>query len=340
MLDGFGKVNDSVPIQHTADTSETTTNLIDFLMSQKASGLRNGCEIGYSDETKIRGLYATKAFKKGEIIFKIPSDLALAVSNPDLGGSDTPNVAYAGRNFMDMYTNHPVASKNWAPYLDSLPTKDEHFDATPDFFTDEEIEALEFPRAIEGAKTRLNDIAEVCAKYDLDFHELQFATWMVSSRTFQISIDAGGPTPDGDQLVSKPSKTIRVLIPFIDMINHSSDNANSGIHIIDPEKDEAWFSIRATRPIKSGKEIVMSYGSGYDTSYHLLQNYGFVPEENQIDTVMLKKGGDDTIESLDGWSTTLEEDEKALQSTELSDAMRSVLQFRCKLKRSYPPAEQ
>lgn len=331
---GFGKVSDSVPIQHTADISEATSNLIEFLTSQKAAGINSGCEIGFSNESNIRGLFATKPFKKGEIICKIPSDLALALSNPELGGSDAPNVAFGGRNFLDMYQNHNVASKTWAPYLNTLPTKDQHFDASPDFFTDEEVEALEFPRAIEGAKTRLNEIAEICAEYEMDFHELQFATWLVSSRSFQISIDAGGPTPDGDDLVSKPSKTIRVMVPFIDMINHSEE-ANAEVHIIDPEKDEAWFSIRAQRPIKAGKEISITYGTGYDTSYTLLQNYGFVADKNKIDAMMLKKGGDDVIES-DGWSTTLEEDENALKSSTLSSAMRKILQFRCKMKSSYP----
>lgn len=123
-------------------------------------------------------------------------------------------------------------------------------------------------------------------------------------------------------------------VPFIDMINHSED-ANAEIHIIDPEKDEAWFSIRAQRPIKAGKEITISYGSGYDSSYDLLQNYGFVANKNKIDAMVLKKGGDGVFEQLGDWSTTLEEDEVALQSSTLSDAMRMVLQFRCKMKRSY-----
>ena len=65
---GFGKVKDSVPIQHSPDISETTLNLIEFLTSQKAVGLNNGCEIGHSLESNIRGLFATKSFKKGEIL--------------------------------------------------------------------------------------------------------------------------------------------------------------------------------------------------------------------------------------------------------------------------------
>jgi hypothetical protein len=96
----------------------------------------------------------------------------------------------------------------------------------------------------------------------------------------------------------------------------------------------AWFAIRATRPIKKGKEITISYGaSGVETSAGLLMNYGFVPDENKIDSLLMKKGGDGCIESSDGWKTTLEEDEAMLANA--TGNMVNVLKFRIKLKRAY-----
>ena len=38
--------------------------------------------------------------------------------------------------------------------------------------------------------------------------------------------------------VSTTEKAIRVLLPYLDMINHSSDNANAELHLVDPEKDD------------------------------------------------------------------------------------------------------
>lgn len=38
--------------------------------------------------------------------------------------------------------------------------------------------------------------------------------------------------------VSTTEKAVRVLLPYLDMINHSSDNANAELHLIDPEKDD------------------------------------------------------------------------------------------------------
>jgi len=352
---GFGKQSiqqTPVPIQHTTDTSQPTIDLIKFLTSQNAKGLsstKGGCEIGISNQTGRRGVYTTQSYRKDDIICRIPSDCVLALSNPDLGGADTPTLAHCGRNFLDMYRNNPVASKTWKAYLDTLPTPSS-FDATPDFFTDDEIEALEFPRIVTEVSNHLNEMAEVCASSfeddngsdSIEFEDLQFSTWLVSSRSVKISMEDNSSSdedaaalPDG-VLAPSSTKAIRVLIPYLDMINHSSDDANVELHLIDPEKDEAWFTMRATRNIREGKEMTLSYGSGVETSVGLLRQYGFVPEENKYDKFMLKKGGEDCIESLEGWSTTLEEDEAALlKDSGLTANMRKVLQLRCQLKRAY-----
>ena len=158
----------------------------------------------------------------------------------------------------------------------------------------------------------------------------------MASRSFAIKISVDDPlVKDGDRALSTMEQSIRVLLPYLDMINHSSDNNNAELHLIDPEKDDAWFAIRATRPIKKGKEITISYGaSGVETSAGLLMNYGFVPDKNNIDTFLLRKGGDDCSDSLDGWSTTLEEDEAQL--SQATGNMVNILKLRIKMKKSYP----
>jgi len=364
---GFGKKTKEqtpVPIQHTVDTSQTTLDLIKFLTSQNAIGISPsssssasgedaGCEIGISNATGRRGVYTKQPYRKNDIICRIPSDCVLALSNPELGGADTPTLAHCGRNFLDMYQNNPVASETWKAYLGTLPSLQdrERFDATPDFFTDEEIGAMEFPRIIDGVNQHLVEMAEVCASScegadggdSIPFEDLQFATWLVSSRSVEISMEdtsaskeEEAPLPEGVIAPSSSSKAIRLMIPYLDMINHSSDDANVELHLIDPEKDEAWFTMRAKRNIRAGKEITTSYGSGVETSMELLRRYGFVPEENKYDKFLLKRGGDGCIESLDGWTTTLEEDEKVLlEDSGLTENMRKVLQLRCQLKRSY-----
>lgn len=43
--------------------------------------------------------------------------------------------------------------------------------------------------------------------------------------------------------MSTSEKAIRVLLPYLDMINHSSDNANAELHLVDPEKDDGKFHV-------------------------------------------------------------------------------------------------
>eukprot|EP00804_Cyclotella_cryptica_P018428 CCRYP_004266-RA/>CCRYP_004266-RA protein AED:0.28 eAED:0.30 QI:0/0/0/1/0.5/0.2/5/0/277 len=221
----------------------------------------------------------------------------------------------------------------WSAYLETLPTRDAHFDPTPDFYSDAEIDELESPMIVNSAKEEKQQISDlsqsmVCEQLtntfliliasshflllhqNISFDELQFATWLVSSRLFAIKISVDDPLARSNFNIRK---AIRVLLPYLDMINHSLDDANAELHLIDPEKDDAWFAIRAVRPIKNGKEITISYGaSGLETSAGLLMNYGFVPNQNKIDSLLVQKGGDGCIESLDRWKTTLDEDEAQL----------------------------
>jgi hypothetical protein len=331
----------------TPDATETTTQLLKFLKAQKATGIDN-VEIGLDPVSGIRGLFAQKNFKQGQMLCRIPSDCALAVSDPAKKGDDTPTVAHGGANFLNMYMKPSNARKLWAPYLDTLPQiGSAQFHPTPDFFSDEELELLEFPRLIRQAKDRKEEVQKVAVDMNLTPEELQFATWIVASRAFTISVsspeDESAEEPNYDekgQVITKAGekKSIRVLVPFIDMANHNSDNPNAKLTIIDPEKDDAWFALEATRPISAGKEITIAYGSGIDSSVELLLNYGFVPKSNKIDEFMLKKGGDDTITNLQGWTTSIDEDKAMLDmigTTEEDACLRKILNFRIRLKESY-----
>lgn len=129
---GFGKKNDSVPVSHTRDESPSTQNLLNFLLQWKSEGLDSdaGTEVGFDMTTGIRGMYATKQFKRNEIICKIPSDVALALVDPSTASEETTSVADGAVNFLQWYQNNEQARKMWSPYLDTLPTRDAHFDVS------------------------------------------------------------------------------------------------------------------------------------------------------------------------------------------------------------------
>lgn len=336
---GFAKKDDSVPISHTRDDSPTTQNLLNFLLQWKSEGLGGpeaGTEVGFDMDSGARGIYATKPLKKNEVACKIPSDVALALVDPSTATEETMSPADGALNFLRWYQNNDEARQTWSAYLGTLPTREAHFEPTPDFYSEAEIEQLEFPMVIKRVNERKDQISALSESEGIPFDELQFAAWLVSSRSFAIKMMVDDPLVRQDVRKLKAlEKSIRLLLPYLDMANHSSDKPNAELHLIDPEKDDAWFGIKALRPIKKGQEITISYGAaGLETSAGLLMNYGFVPDENRIDVMMLKTGGDDCIESVDGWSTTLEEDKAQL--AEATGNMINVLKLRMKLKQSYP----
>jgi hypothetical protein len=211
-------------------TSPEIAKLVQFLTSHptiKAS--LEGVEVGEEHVTGRRGLYATKSLSKGKIICKIPSDFAVALSDP--------TIAHGGANYIERYCQDSKANAQWSPYLNTLPdTVGEA--ATPDFFSDEEIDLLEFPRIVDRARQRQQEVQTVAAERGIDGKELQFATWLVGSRAIPLSIgedDDGAETQAGDialddrgQVIAKAEcKWICLLVPFSDIANHSSHNPNA-----------------------------------------------------------------------------------------------------------------
>mmetsp|Transcript_27695 Transcript_27695/g.60981 ORF Transcript_27695/g.60981 Transcript_27695/m.60981 type:complete len:389 (-) Transcript_27695:100-1266(-) len=341
---GFGSSQKTTFI-HTPDTGEESQRLLEFLTAQKAKGLEN-VDIGFHKDTGRRGLFCTSKIKNNQKFCRIPSDCALALADPSKNGEDAPTPAHRGANLLEMYMKNEQAREFWSPYLDTLPTQESStFDRTPDFFIDEDLELLEFPRVINRAKQRMKEIAEVAAERGLTEEELHFATWLTTSRQFRLYIPAPPSEEDGimpekdenGQIITKggEKKALYVMVPLIDIANHSSDQPNCRLTLIDPEKDDAWFALEATRPIAAGKELVIAYGNGLESSVEIFQNYGFVPLNNKIDAMMLKKGGDDIIAGLDGWTTTLEEDKSMAAMCEDDPVLQKILQFRIQLKESY-----
>ena len=216
---GFGGGTSS--LTHTPDTSDSTQGLLQFLKAQNSKGLKD-VEIGYSQLSGVRGLFATKNFKNGQIMCQIPSDCALALSDPSKNGEDAPTLTHGGANFLSMYLDNDQARKMWSPYLDTLPTASSNFDPTPDFYDDEELELLEFPRLIRQAKSRKQDIEKLAAEAGIDKDRLQFATWLTASRAFSISLSTESADDDetfydemGRVITKAEKKTIRVMVPFI-----------------------------------------------------------------------------------------------------------------------------
>eukprot|EP00977_Amphora_coffeiformis_P004907 scaffold1049_cov168-Amphora_coffeaeformis.AAC.1 len=232
---GFGAASST---QVVADESAEISALRAFLMKNKAE--LDHVQVG-RHKSHGRGLFATKSFNKpGKIICRIPSDCALALSDPAEQGKDVPTIAHNGANLLKLYMKNEAKRQQWAAYLDTLPNE-LGLTKTPDFMELEEIELLEFPSLVKAAKERKEQIAQVAAETGYSLEEVQFATWLVASRSFPLGVAAEdelveeGDTvlqnievDDRGQIMAKAGRSyIRLLFPWIDLANHDSNSPNA-----------------------------------------------------------------------------------------------------------------
>jgi hypothetical protein len=128
-------------------------------------------------------------------------------------------------------------------------------------------------------------------------------------------------------------KTKSVLIPFFDMINHSSDQPNAALQLVEAKADdESFYTIITTCPIPAGTEVTISYGTSSDSSVEHLMNYGLLEESNRYDIDMLHYGGEGCLNRMEYWSTSLEDDERELLTAEGN--AKVALAFRVRMKQA------
>lgn len=346
---GFGKTT-SKKTYTVVEDDDACQALISVLRQQK-SVIRD-TEIGIDPTTGRRGLYSSKKISKDKLICKVPSDLAIALSDPSQNGKDAPTIVHNAANYLKNFANHPQQSQQWSFYLNTLPKVAPN---TPHLYNDQEVELLEFPKLVQQVQERQQLIQQVASEQNLDAAELAQATALVSSRSLALVVaqaddyletEAGDVAlDDRGQVVTKAGErqTIQVLVPYLDLVNHRSQNhCNAKWTVLDPEQDDAWFALVATRNIPPHKEITISYGSGVETSDELLLNYGFVDANNPVDKFMLDRQKEGCMQR-DEWETTLEEDRSMLDmllkqqqgSDDDPSNLQAILEFRIQMKASY-----
>lgn len=338
------------------DTSPSTLELIDFLLDEECEGIASetddesvegGVEIGFSltTPTGMRGLYARDKFQPGEFLCAIPFLTTFVVQEDKVGESSMTTDVERGLLFLQNYLD--VMPEKWKPYLNCLPQQDDDgmgglFDPTPDFFSTEDMDALEFPLLIDAARKRKEEIQTVVAEQQqkgvvVDMNALQFATWLVKSRSFSVI----RLKPDPLDASTKTIHTRSVMIPVLDMINSSSNNdPNAELQVIETKADEeSFYALQAIRPIAAKEEITISYGTGQDSSVDLFLNYGFVPNQNPHDVAFLRseseKGNNDCLAHSDQWTTTLQEDEDLKKEAPVGSTFSRILDFRIRMKRAW-----
>jgi hypothetical protein len=309
-----------------------------------------------------RGVFARKSIKPGDTILRLPIEAAIVIE-PD----ETTPAEQAWKLFQlhqeqkIMSGEDPLLSSNshfLQPYWNLLPRGDCDFDPTPDLWSRDQVEALELPELVEEVLERQSDLevffqsklavdnandatTTTTTKYKLSWESFQFAHWLVTSRSFSMIQEESGDDEeeeddddDADDLEDDNFQVQCVLIPYMDMINHSSNSPNAQLDVTAEDSEESTFyELVALDSISEGEEILISYGTGQDETIDLLMNYGFVPDSNRYDLEVFDE--EDDIE----WSTTLEEDLQELASLsdddDSDDRIRNtILRLRIKVKRA------
>ena len=327
-------------------TTPTTTASTTANTNQDTHWIRQG-----------RGVFAKQAFSPGDYLCAIPFPAALVLS------ADEPismTDAERGLLFLQTYyapfqqrKSHTAASEItvnpsmssdpmdltsgqpwWDAYLACLPTKDgPHFDPTPDFFSDDELAMLQLPSSLLPAvQERRRNIEMMADEAGIEREILQFATWLVNSRSISLmklvpeettveeeeneeDVDETNDNNNNNNHITAPATTVvtntemmttmtkssssssssslmttrtgrirtkSVLIPLIDMVNHSSsESPNAELQVIESNvEDESFYTLQAIRSIEPGEEITISYGPPDVSSWELFWNYGFLPQSS------------------------------------------------------------
>lgn len=347
------------------DRSRKTLQFYDFIEKNKAGANLKRVAIGTctikspdSDENiDIRGVVALRDIRKGEDILSIPYELALNLGRE---GNDPTLPAYMLLQEICRHApSEAVLNKgliDYSPYIAMLP----EFDgpdclSSTDFFSDEALDALQFPVIKEetllrrkltqarfdrdvqpmidiGASGGNNALAVDTNNEPITFRHLQWAVWLITSRVLTVQgADGSG-------------QAFRLMIPFIDMCNHDRNSP----HILSGRAVPGGIlRVVAGADIKAGEQVNICYGGGVAGNDRFIQDYGFLDWSGDNDGAMaydivtkkLLKGNqgltfqerDEAMEALS--NTSILEDQKLLNLTSKSD-LKAAISYRIGIKKS------
>jgi hypothetical protein len=351
-LKGFGApASKSLGVE--TDLSKSSRAFYDFLDKGGASDNLSRCALGYfpmggRDDMKLRGVVALKDMKKGDVMIRIPYELAVNLGQE---GSDPagPGMTLLRDYCETLGKEGTSTTSEKRAYFEMLPPfRGDDCLGTTDFFSGEALQALQNPLVVEETiKRREKCFARFAMDIDDSFpkwndgtsvteEHLRWAVWLITSRVLTVEGDA------------EEGKSYRLLIPFLDMCNHdrSSPHVLTGRAVPGGE-----LKVVAGAKVKEGDQINICYGGGQAGNDRFVQDYGFL--DSGIDNtafnmvaqqilgkrrilegvgaggLMMEADQERTMGQLR--STTMQQDEQLLE-TETDPTMRAAYKYRLGVK--------
>ncbi|KAJ2456090.1 hypothetical protein EV183_000433 [Coemansia sp. RSA 2336] len=255
--------------------------LVRFVEWLKDNGVQTG-KLELRESEKGNGIYATAAISKDEQYIQLPHHLMITsrVCRDALStDSWTPKIEGDALLHVFLIYQRFVAEKSsfWRPFIDVLPTEFQ----TPLVFADSELELLKNTNIPSAAKEQrdslrktyqeiLEDVPETVVPRDvLTFENYMWAAMIMMSRTFT-----------GKLLAQKDENDTRIMLPFVDMLNH---DVQAKVEFTDTE---STLDVATCVDIGQGDEVCYSYGpKGND---ELLLGYGFIIPNNPYNRYTLR----------------------------------------------------
>ncbi|CAL9769094.1 unnamed protein product [Musa acuminata subsp. burmannicoides] len=250
------------------------------------------------------GVVATNEIPPGSELIALPSHLLLRFdrSSESDGGCDgphstlvelarrVPDELWAMRLGLKLLQERATARSFWWPYISNLP---ETF-SIPIFFSGDDIKNLHYAPLIHQVNKRCRFLLEFEKEIknildnvslrnhpfggqDVNSSSLGWAMSAVSSRAFQLY---------GEILYSDKHKNIPMLLPVIDMCNHSFAPNARIVQEQNMNSQNMSIKVVADTQIKQDTHVLLNYGSL--SNDFLLLDYGFVIPSNPHDHVELK----------------------------------------------------
>mmetsp|Transcript_29906 Transcript_29906/g.63019 ORF Transcript_29906/g.63019 Transcript_29906/m.63019 type:complete len:427 (-) Transcript_29906:295-1575(-) len=282
-------------------------------------------KVGIADFDGLRGVIAMQNIQAGEEIISIPANCAL-----DLGTQGDDPIPPA----LQLLSAIATDDGRRQAYFEVLPSPDSPDLCTPDFFSEKELQMLQWPPIVREVRARSAALRKVLgsaaptgdtrreemAVAGGRLRELKWAAWIVLSRVLTVL----GPDGAGHKL----------LIPFIDMFNHRA----SSRHYLTGRTDRSLRVVAGTR-VAAGEQIYIVYGTEATSNAELLAHYGFIDPTAAAADERLVAMNPDAVPALQ--ATSAEADKEMLSSEPtLPRNEQLALQLRLALKRAVANSQQ
>lgn len=362
-LKGFGSVGggssgsrsgSSTSSQVELDRSKEARAFYDFLERGGAGDNLSRCALGFFPilpDVKLRGITALKPIKKGDVIIRIPYELAVNLGRE--GADPTIPAVELLRDYCETLSDDDNNTSEKANYYRMLPPfNGDDCRGSTDFFPDGALEALQAPLVVEETLKRREKVRN---RFQLDIalsadgyfptwidgspvtaQHLLWAVWLITSRVLTVQ----GNADEG--------KSYRLLIPFLDMCNHD----RSSSHILTGRAETGGeLKVVAGNVVTEGDAINICYGGGMAGNDRFIQDYGFLDDGSDkkaysmVAQQLLGKrrivegvgagrfiSEPDRMKTMEALSQTTIQEDIDMLSTETDPSMKAALTYRIGVK--------